>query len=81
MNSIKCKRESAGWTQARLARELGISRATVAMWETGKSRPRYDMLRRLPDCSAAPSMSCTRTSRKRRRGSRQREVNEMEVRE
>ena len=44
MNSIKCKRESAGWTQARLARELGISRATVAMWETGKSRPRYDML-------------------------------------
>ena len=44
MNSIKCKRESAGWTQARLARKLGISRATVAMWETGKSRPRYDML-------------------------------------
>lgn len=54
MNSIKCKRESAGWTQARLARELGISRATVAMWETGKSRPRYDMLPKI-----ASLLGCT----------------------
>lgn len=37
-------RKSAGITQAMLATKLGIKRSTIAMWETGKSKPRTDDL-------------------------------------
>lgn len=32
-------RASRGWTQARLARELGVCRATVNRWENGRTEP------------------------------------------
>lgn len=35
---------SAGLTQDSLAEKLGVVRTTVAMWETGKSIPRADLL-------------------------------------
>lgn len=35
---------SAGLTQDNLAERLGVVRTTVAMWETGKSIPRADLL-------------------------------------
>ena len=38
--SIKKLRKEKGFTQITFANALGIARATVAMWETGKSRPR-----------------------------------------
>lgn len=37
-------RKSAGITQEMLATKLGIKRSTIAMWETGKSKPRTDDL-------------------------------------
>ncbi len=37
-------RKSAGITQQMLATKLGIKRSTIAMWETGKSKPRTDDL-------------------------------------
>ena len=36
---IKALREKRGWTQARLARHLGVSVTTVSRWETGHYRP------------------------------------------
>lgn len=38
--SIRRARERAGWDQARLAAEVGVSRTTVSNWETGISSPR-----------------------------------------
>lgn len=37
-------RKAAGMSQGQLADRLGISRSTVAMWETGVSAPRVGML-------------------------------------
>jgi transcriptional regulator with XRE-family HTH domain len=51
---IKEKRIAAGLTQEVLARMLGVSQATVAMWETGKSLPRAEMLIKL-----ASVLNCT----------------------
>ena len=42
--SIKEVRESRSMTQSDVAKALGISRTTVAMWETGDSMPRADKL-------------------------------------
>ena len=36
-------------TQEQLARDLGIRRSTVAMWETGKAMPRAALLPKLAD--------------------------------
>lgn len=44
---LKKLRMSKMLTQADLANELGVSRATVAMWETGGTKPRADMLPKL----------------------------------
>lgn len=33
-------RDRMGWSQARLAKELGVSRATVISWEQGELMPR-----------------------------------------
>ena len=41
---IKNKRMSLNMTQDELAEELNVSRATIAMWETGKAMPRSDKL-------------------------------------
>lgn len=42
--SIKTVRESKNLTQQYIANELGISRTSVAMWETGEAMPRADKL-------------------------------------
>ena len=44
---IKKLRKEKGMTQADLAKAVGVSCGTVAMWETGKRRPGYDMLNNL----------------------------------
>lgn len=36
---IKCCRNSKGWTQEYLARQLGVSLNTVQRWELGKTKP------------------------------------------
>ncbi len=36
-------------TQAQLAEKLGVASGTVAMWETGKREPNFDMLEKLSD--------------------------------
>lgn len=46
---IKQLRKEKGLTQTELARALGISGATVAMWETGKRRPSFEMMEKLTD--------------------------------
>lgn len=40
-------REKFGFTQEALAKKLAIKQSTISMWETGKSKPRYDMLIKL----------------------------------
>ncbi len=37
--NIEALRVSRGLTQEQLAREVSVSRSTVAMWESGKSNP------------------------------------------
>ena len=38
-DQLKAARRSCGHTQASLADALGVSKGTVAMWETGKRHP------------------------------------------
>lgn len=33
---IKYAREARGWTKAKLAKEMGVSKATISDWESGK---------------------------------------------
>ena len=42
-------RKSRNMTQKDLSEMIGVSRSTVAMWETGKSNPTVSMLRRLSE--------------------------------
>ena len=46
---IKQKRKSLNMTQNDLAKMLGVSRSTVAMWELGKIIPRPDKLIKLSE--------------------------------
>lgn len=46
---LKKHRESAGLSQYKLAEKIGVSQATVGMWESGKREPNFDMLCRLAD--------------------------------
>lgn len=47
--SIRQIRESAGITQAELARRLGITQPAVARWESGRRQPRVESLQRIAD--------------------------------
>lgn len=47
MLTCRQARSRLGYSQQQLADILGVSRSTVAMWESGKSRPDLNMLRRL----------------------------------
>ncbi len=47
-NLIKARKER-GLTQAQLAARLGVSRSTVAMWESNKAQPDNDMLNKIAD--------------------------------
>lgn len=42
---IKIVREKLGISQERLAKELGVSFATVNRWESGKFMPNYKAMR------------------------------------
>ena len=44
---LKQLRKEKGLTQVTLAETLGVSKGTIAMWETGKRMPSFDMLTRL----------------------------------
>lgn len=46
---LKQLRKEKGLTQVTLAEELGVSKGTVAMWETGKRMPGFDMLARISE--------------------------------
>lgn len=44
MTTLKSLRTRKNLSQAQLASKIGVSRSTVAMWETSKSEPDIDML-------------------------------------
>jgi len=46
---LKESRAEKGITQVQLAADLGVSKGTVAMWETGKREPNFEMLCELSD--------------------------------
>jgi len=43
---LKLIRQAAGVSQARVARELGVGRVSVARYELGQRKPRGDLLAR-----------------------------------
>lgn len=49
MNGLKYYRRRSGMSQAQLADALGVQRATVGMWETGKSWPSAALLPQMAD--------------------------------
>ena len=46
---LKSLRKKCRYTQVSLAETLGVSKGTVAMWETGKRTPNFETLIRLSD--------------------------------
>lgn len=44
MVNLQARRKELGLSQVKLAGKLGVSRSTVAMWETGKSQPDNGLL-------------------------------------
>ena len=46
---LKALRKKHGYTQVSLAETLGVSKGTVAMWETGKRTPDFETLIKLSD--------------------------------
>ena len=44
---LKQLRKEKGLSQNMLAKELGVSGGTVAMWETGKRKPQFEMFDKL----------------------------------
>lgn len=42
---LKKQRENRGLSQYKLAQQLGVSQATVGMWESGKRDPSFPVLR------------------------------------
>lgn len=46
---IKELRKANGYTQVTFAETLGVSKGTVAMWETGKRAPGYEIINQLSD--------------------------------
>lgn len=47
--NIKEKRQEKGLSQVQLALSLNVKQSTVAMWESGKSLPRIELLIKLAD--------------------------------
>ena len=46
---LKNLRKDNGYTQVTLAEALGVSKGTVAMWETGKRTPDYEIINIMSD--------------------------------
>ena len=46
---LKELRRANGYTQITLAAALGLSKGTVAMWETGKRTPDYEIIKKMSD--------------------------------
>lgn len=46
---LKELRKENGYTQVTLAEALGLSKGTVAMWETGKRTPDYEIINTMSD--------------------------------
>ena len=44
---MRAMREKKDMSQQAVALEIGVERSTVAKWETGKSRPRAELLPKL----------------------------------
>ncbi len=42
-------RKSAGLTQKLAADKLGVKQSTISMWESGSSKPRVEMLKKIAD--------------------------------
>ncbi|MCV0395441.1 MAG: helix-turn-helix domain-containing protein [Rhizobiaceae bacterium] len=53
--AIKSFRESRGWSQARLAEELGIDQTTVSRIETGATEPSKPVARLLQFLMSEPA--------------------------
>lgn len=51
---IKKQRENLGLSQSKLAEKIGVSQATVGMWESGKREPNFSMLCILADFFGIP---------------------------
>ena len=50
--NFKQHRVSNNLTQEQVAQDVGVQRTTVAMWESGKSRPRAELLPKLASGAA-----------------------------
>lgn len=46
---LRKAREACGWTQSDLGRESGLTTASIASYERGRSRPRYEAMKVLAD--------------------------------
>ena len=44
---MRAMREKKDMSQEQVAQDVGVQRTTVAMWESGKSRPRAELLPKL----------------------------------
>lgn len=49
MNKIAEMRKQAGLTQSKLSAAIGVSRSTLAMYETNKSEPDFNTISKLAD--------------------------------
>lgn len=49
MNQIKAYRTKLGQTQAELASACNVKQNTVSAWETGRSEPDFESLKRMAD--------------------------------
>ena len=49
MNSFKARREKSGLKQNYVSDKLDIAQSTISMWETGKSKPRLNILIKLAE--------------------------------
>ena len=47
--NLKKLREGKGLSQAKFAKEIGVSQSTVGMWESGKNKPEFSALLKIAD--------------------------------
>lgn len=53
-DALRLRRLASGWTAESLARRLGVSKSTVARWETSKNAPTSDQVALLADALDVP---------------------------